>query len=84
MATLFGVVDHNPPPALAVAPRGGLLREANAFDDDVALDRAREVQTPAHSPRRRKQLVDGFEIELAHSGLLSLETTRTEAQPVRW
>jgi hypothetical protein len=53
------VGHHDPAPALHVRLRWRLMRDGEALQQDLTLDRAGEVQALAHSAGRRQQGVWG-------------------------
>ncbi len=59
---LFRVVDQQPAPALRIARRRRLLRDAHAIDDDFAWHETPEIQAFAHGARCGQQRVGGGDI----------------------
>jgi hypothetical protein len=55
----LGVGHDDEVPVLRVARGRRLLREREALLQQLALDRARQVEAPADGARRREQLVGG-------------------------
>jgi hypothetical protein len=54
-------------PILHVGGRGSLLRNREAFENDLALDRAAEVKPFAHGASRREEFIQSEGKECSHT-----------------
>src|SRR3990167_1496944 len=81
----IGIIDDHPVPALLVRTIGGLEGDAQALLDQLAGDRALEIEPPAYGTRRRQQFI-GCQIKHVPGASLSVDCDRchTTAPALVW